>query len=153
MTGFTLLWAKILDSSIWINGTKEDRILWVTMMAMRDREGVVLASLVGLANRAKLTIEECKKSLKVLLSPDPDDTSKVDGGRRLREVPGGWLLVNHDLYRFSTEAKREFWKQQKAHQRAKQKVSQEYLAKEAQFNAADKRGDKVKCDEIAGEGL
>lgn len=119
MTGFTLLWAKILDSSIWINGSKEARLVWITLLAMKNYQGQVFASIVGLADRAKVTPDECRKALKFLLSPDPDDTSKVEEGRRIREIQGGWEIVNHDFYRFSTEAKREFWKSVKAEQRAK----------------------------------
>ena len=112
-----MLWSKVLDSSIWINGSKEDRLVWITILAMKDKDGIIQASVVGLADRAKVTPAECRASLKVLLSPDKDDTSGVDQGRRIREIPGGWQVVNHDLYRFSTEAKREFWRQQKEEQR------------------------------------
>ena len=118
MNGFTLLWSKILESSLWVQESKETRLVWITMLAMKGSNGVIQASLVGLADRAKVSVEECRKALKVLLSPDPHDTSKVEEGRRIREVPGGWQIVNNDLYRFSTEAKREFWRAQKAEQRA-----------------------------------
>ncbi len=117
MSGFTLLWAKILDSSIWVTGSKETRLVWITLLAMKNFQGQVFASVVGLADRAKVSSDECRKSLQVLLSPDPEDTSKVEEGRRIREIPGGWEIVNHDMYRFSTEAKREFWRATKAEQR------------------------------------
>lgn len=119
MNGFSLLWNKILESSLWVQESKETRLVWITMLAMKNVDGVVQASVVGLADRAKVSPDECRAALKVLLSPDPNDTSKVEGGRRIREVPGGWQVVNHDLYRFSTEAKREFWRQTKAEQRKK----------------------------------
>lgn len=122
MKGFTLLWAKMLDSSVWRNESKETRLVWVTLMMMRNSEGIIESSLIGLADRAKVTKAECVEALRVFLSPDPEDTSKVEEGRRIREVPGGWQIVNHDLYRFSTEAKREFWKQQKQEQREKKKA-------------------------------
>ncbi len=119
--GFCLLWSKILRSSIWVQESKETRLLWIALMALKDSRGIVQASVVGLADAAKITPEECRSGLRVLLSPDPHDSSGVDEGRRLREVPGGWKIVNHDLYRFSTEAKREFWRTQKAEQRANAK--------------------------------
>lgn len=118
MNGFALLWSKILDSSLWIQGSKETRLVWVTLLAMKDSHGIVQASVVGLADRAKVSVDECREALKVLLSPDPDDTSRIDDGRRIREVFGGWQIVNHDLYRFSTEAKRAMWREAKANQRA-----------------------------------
>jgi hypothetical protein len=122
-TGFTLLWGKILESSIWVKETKETRLVWITMLAMKDRVGRVQASVVGLADRAKVSVAECRKALEVLMSPDPDDTSKVEEGRRLREIPGGWEIVNHDLYRFSTDELRELWRRQKADQRARKKAA------------------------------
>lgn len=119
MNGFALLWGKTLDSSLWIKESKETRLVWMTMLMMKNSSGIIQASVVGLADRAKVSIEECRESLMVLLSPDEDDTSKVEEGRRIREIPGGWEIVNHDLYRFSTEAKREFWRTSKAEQRQK----------------------------------
>jgi len=116
---FALLWGKILYSSLWVKESKETRLVWITMLAMKDANGIIHASVVGLADAAKVTVEECKEALRIFLSPDPDDTSKIEEGRRIRVVPGGWQIINHDLYRFSTDAKREFWRQQKAEQRAK----------------------------------
>lgn len=113
-----MLWGKILHSSLWVRESKETRLVWITLLAMKDSGGVVQASVVGLADAAKVTAAECREAIRVLMSPDPDDTSKVEEGRRIREVPGGWQIINHDLYRFSTEAKREMWRQQKAEQRA-----------------------------------
>jgi len=119
LNGFALLWGKILRSSIWVKESKGTRLVWIAMLAMKDSEGRIQASVVGLADAAKVSVNECKEALRVLLSPDPDDTSKVEQGRRIRVIPGGWQIVNHDLYRFSTEAKREFWRQQKQEQRKK----------------------------------
>jgi hypothetical protein len=119
VSGFALLWGKILDSSIWIKESKEARLVWITMLAMKDFEGKIQASVIGLADRAKVSLEECKIALEIFKSPDPEDSSKVEDGRRIREIPGGWEIINHDLYRFSTEAKREFWRQSKQEQRQK----------------------------------
>jgi hypothetical protein len=143
MSGFTLLWGKILDSSIWVKETKETRLVWITLLAMKDKEGNVQSSEIGLADRAKVSPEECRKALKILLSPDPDDTSKVEKGVRIRVIPGGWQVVNHDLYRFSTEARRELWRQQKAEQRLKSKKQHKpgvKLPGEMAHEAALKRG-------------
>ncbi len=162
MNGFSLLWGKILDSSIWIKESKETRLVWIALLAMKNYEGKVQASVIGLADRAKVSADECRAALKVFLSPDPDDTSKVEEGRRLREIPGGWQVVNHDLYRFSTEAKREFWRTTKAAQRAAQEkpkrkrgrgVSGAYKGRENRYVEAVKNGDEKKAGEIAAEGL
>lgn len=111
-----LLWSKILDSSIWME-SKETRLVWITMLAMKNSAGLVRSVPIALAHRARVTVEECQEALLVLLSPDPNSSNKVEQGRRIREVPGGWLIINHEEYRFSTEAKREFWREQKRKQR------------------------------------
>lgn len=118
MSLFALLWVKILRSSLWIKESKETRLVWVTMLALKDEDGRVQSSVVGLADAAKVSLEECREALRILLAPDEDDTSKVDEGRRIREIPGGWQIVNNDLYRYSSEERREFWRKQKALQRA-----------------------------------
>lgn len=85
---------------------------------MKDKDGIVQSSLVGLADMARVTEEECETALDIFLAPDEHDTSKVDEGRRLRVVPGiGWQVVNHEMYRFSKQAKRAVWREQKALQR------------------------------------
>jgi hypothetical protein len=89
---------------------------------MKDSAGVVQSSVVGLADCAKISVPECREALRVLMSPDKEDTSGVDDGRRIREVPGGWEIINHELYRFSSDAKRAYWAERKAIQRSKQKI-------------------------------
>lgn len=105
MTGFTLMWAKMLDSSVW-QTTKEARLLWVTMLLMKDKEGMVRASIPGLAHRAVLTLEECEEALKVLSEPDPYSMTPRADGRRIIKVDGGWVIVNHELYRSSEEMRK-----------------------------------------------
>ncbi len=151
MTGFALLWSKILYSSLWVNESKETRLVWITLLALKNSEGIIQASVVGLADAAKVSPDECKKALKVLLSPDPNDTSKVENGRRIREIPGGWQIVNHDLYRFSTEAKREHWRALKAEERARKgrRKSKGPTAREQAFVRAEQNGDQAEADRIA----
>lgn len=98
MSDFVKLYGSILDSSVWAT-SKDTRLLWITMMAMANRHGIVEASVGGLARRAGLTREECEASLEVLSAPDPDDKSGVDEGRRIRKVERGWHLTNHATYR------------------------------------------------------
>jgi hypothetical protein len=66
---------------------------------MADIHGHVFASVGGLARRAQVTREDCETALAVLLSPDPDDRSGVEEGRRIRVIDRGWQIVNHGHYR------------------------------------------------------
>lgn len=140
MTGFALLWSKTLRSSLWIKGSKETKLVFLTLLMLKNVDGIIQSSVVGLADAAKVTDDEAREALRVLLSPDPNDTSKVEQGRRIREVPGGWQIVNADLYRFSTEAKRLFWAQQKAEQRAAEAARAEMTPEQRkEFDAARKK--------------
>jgi hypothetical protein len=155
VSGFALLWGKILDSSIWVKESKETRLVWIAMLAMKDSEGRIQAAVIGLADRAKVSLQECRAALKVLLSPDPDDTSGVEDGRRIREIPGGWQIINHDLYRFSTEAKREFWRVSKAQQRKEEALKAEAQAKEykRRLKVAPQNGKMAGAQQAIREGL
>lgn len=157
-----MLWGKTLLSSLWIKESKETRLVWITLLMLKDSNGVIEASLVGLADAAKVTVEETREALRILLAPDPDDTSKVEEGRRLRVVAGGWQIVNHDLYRFSTEAKRAFWAATKAEQRGqkdkpkpkRKRKRKDYggpLPGEAGAVRAWENGDDAGADAIAAE--
>jgi len=109
MTGYTKLAASILDSTIW----REDnttRILWITMLAMAGREGIVESSVPGLADRARITIAETEAALIKLSSPDAYSRTKEHDGRRIEAIDGGWQILNHAKYRrlLSAEERREY---------------------------------------------
>ena len=108
MMGYTKLFSSILGSSIW----REDlatKIVWVTLLASADANGVVEASVPGLAYFAGVTIDEAEVALRKFLSPDPYSRSPEHEGRRIEVVDGGWRLLNHAKYRekMSPEAVRE----------------------------------------------
>lgn len=95
---FVKIHASMLNSSIWLESAPT-RLVWITVLVMADQNGVVEASVGGLARRAAVTREECEEAVRILTGPDPDDRSGVAEGRRMEKVPGGWLIVNHGSYR------------------------------------------------------
>ncbi len=98
MTGYTKLFGSILGSTIW----REDlatKVVWITMMAMADQDGIVKASVPGLAHLAGVTVEETESAVAKFLSPDPYSRSPENEGRRIEPVDGGWRLLNHSKYR------------------------------------------------------
>jgi hypothetical protein len=141
--GFTLLWSKTLLSSLWLNESKETKILFFTMLMLKNSDGVILSSVPGLAHASKMTLPEVEVALAALLSKDNFDSSGVEGGIRIRVVPGGWQVVNHDLYRFSTDAKRAFWRQQKAEQRAKKPRRKNRVTPDAIAQFPETAGEKT----------
>lgn len=95
---YTKLFSSIITSTIW---TEDDqtRIVWITMLAMADRNGEVQGSIPGLARIAGVPVDACRKAIDTFLAPDPDSRTKDDEGRRIEVIEGGWLLLNHAKYR------------------------------------------------------
>lgn len=109
MAGYTKLFNSILASTIW----KEDnitRIVWITLLAMADKNGVAEGSVPGLAGFANVSIDDCKSALHKLMSPDPYSRTKEHEGRRVEECEGGWFLLNHGKFRakMSADERREY---------------------------------------------
>lgn len=98
MPGFTKLFSDILRSSVWSESV-EIRIVWITMLAMADRNGNVFSSVPGLAKEAGVGIEVAVEAVNRFLSPDPYSRSKEHEGRRIEEIQGGWRLLNYLRYR------------------------------------------------------
>jgi hypothetical protein len=98
MSGYTKLFSRILDSTIWREDS-DTKVLWITMLAMADQDGVVHATIPGLADRARISIEKCEQALDKFQEPDKYSWSKEEAGRRIRSVAGGWFLINHAKYR------------------------------------------------------
>lgn len=98
MAEYVKLFSTILDSSI-MDEPVVTRWIWTVMLAMKDRDGIVAASVGGLARRAGVQREDIETALSAFLSPDPDSRTKDDEGRRIEVVDGGWRVLNHQKYR------------------------------------------------------
>jgi hypothetical protein len=95
---YTKLANSILTSTIWMEDD-ETRIVWLTLLAMADKNGEVQASIPGLANVARVSVQGCHAAIDKFLAPDPYSRTKDDEGRRIEEIRGGWSLINHAEYR------------------------------------------------------
>lgn len=95
---FTKLFSSIVDSSVWAESHTTVRV-WVTMLAKCDRKGRVFAAIPGLANAARVTLDECEHALHTFQQPDKYSRTPDNEGRRIQEIAGGWLLLNHAHYR------------------------------------------------------
>lgn len=98
MSGFTKLFSDILHSTVW-RTDMHVKIVWITMLAMSDRHGQVSSSIPGLADAAKVSLQQCMEALEILSSPDPFSRTKDFEGRRIADIDGGWLLLNYEKYR------------------------------------------------------
>lgn len=96
--GFTKLDSGIVDSSVW-SEPLATRVVWVTMLAKCDKDGMVRCARSGLLRAANVPAEEFDRALASLEAPDPESRTRDNEGRRVQEVEGGWLVLNHGKYR------------------------------------------------------
>lgn len=156
--GYTKLFGSIVASTIWREDDKT-RILWITMLAMKNERHMVEASLPGLADMARITMEECEDSLKKLESPDKYSRNQDHQGRRIEKVQGGWLILNGEYYRrqMSEDDRREYKRKWQAEYRLRKKtksqVRSENDGRAARFEKAVLNGDEAEADKIAAEDL
>jgi hypothetical protein len=101
---YAKLFSTITVSTIW-GEPLATRCVWITMLAIADRNGVVQASVPGLARVANVPLEDCEAAIERLLAPDRYSRTPDHEGRRIEVVDGGWRLLNHAKYRekLSTE--------------------------------------------------
>lgn len=95
---YTKLFNSIVTSTIWLEDDRT-RIVWITMLAMADKNGEVPGSVPGIARIAGVPTEDCRTAINKFLAPDPDSRTKTDEGRRIEEIDGGWVIINHTKYR------------------------------------------------------
>jgi hypothetical protein len=98
MAGFVKLFSSIANSTIW----REDpptKIVWITMLVLADRDGYVGASIPGLADAARVSLEETEAALLKFKTPDPYSRTQDFEGRRIMDAPGGWMILNYPKYR------------------------------------------------------
>lgn len=97
--GYTKLFGSLIGSTLWRTDDKCLKIVWITMLAMANKHGEVMTSIPGLADFAKVTLEECLEALKVLKEPDQYSRTPDNEGRRIEDIPGGWRILNFLKYR------------------------------------------------------
>lgn len=122
---FTKLFSSITESTVWCEPDRT-RLVWIAMLAMADAHGRVWASIPGLANVARVPVEDCRTALDTFLGPDRDSRTTTNEGRRIEPIDGGWRLLNHAKYRAirDEESIRESKRKYMATRRAKEKQEQ-----------------------------
>jgi hypothetical protein len=121
--GYTKLFSSIVASTIWREDDKT-RIVWITMLAMKNERHIVEASLPGLADMARVTLKECEGAIKKLESSDKWSRNQEHEGRRIEKCTGGWLILNGEFYRaqMSADERREYQRLKQAEYRKRRKV-------------------------------
>jgi len=147
MAGYTKLFNSILHSTIWTE-PNEIRILWITMLAMADKEGNVNASIPGLARIAGISIEQTEAGIEKLKSPDAYSRTPAHEGRRIENIDGGWRLLNHGKYRalMSIEERREYNRVKQAERRQKMSMTVNDSGPKSALSAHTEADSEAKAD-------
>ena len=106
MSGFTKLVPEIVMSSIW-NESPEVRCVWITMLAIKDENGIVLGTEETLARIANVTLQNVTDAIERFSSPDKNSRTPDNEGRRIAKYDGGWIVLNHGKYRANDAVLRE----------------------------------------------
>jgi hypothetical protein len=153
MENYCKLYQRILQSSVW-KLPPEIRIVWITILALKDSEGCVYGTKEWLADQALVSDEWCAKALKIFKAPDKRSRTPDNEGRKIEDIKGGWRVLNHWMYRDGLEIQREKWARQKAAQRAKKMSAPD--GRETAAVRAFEDGDVEKFDKLSeprGDGL
>jgi hypothetical protein len=142
--GYTKLFSSIIASSIW----REDlptKVVWITMLALKDEQHMVKGSVGGLAHLAGVTKEQCERAIRKFELPDPDSSNPGHQGRKVEPMVGGWLVLNGEFYRkqMSVEDRREYQRVKQAKYRQKKKagdISSGPLKGELEYLKAERNG-------------
>lgn len=104
MPGYTKLFSSIVTSSVWCEDNVVLRV-WIAMLATCDHQGTVEGSIPGFANLARVSVPEMESAVKRLSEPDPHSRTTEHEGRRIIPIPGGWKVLNHEIYRNRCQGK------------------------------------------------
>lgn len=146
--GYTKLFTEIVASSIWDEDDKT-RLVWITMLALKDRNHFVRGTVNYLALASRVTVTECEAALAKLLNPDPKSRSTEHEGRRVREEPGGWTVLNGEKYRnlLSVTERNEYNRVKQAEYRLRKK---QLTKKAKQAGGTQAVVEIVKSDAVQG---
>ena len=117
---FAYLSSSIVRSTIW-DESSDVRVLFITMLALKDKDGCVWASIPGLAHEARVPVSVVEKALQIFMSPDHYSRTSDEEGRRLEVIDGGWRFVNHGKYRRARDPEKRREQNREAQQRARDK--------------------------------
>lgn len=94
---YAKLFQDILNSSLWEEDS-DTRIVWITLLAMADKDGMVRATARAVARQAIIEPGITDRALEKFQRPDPLSRNPDNEGRRIERVPGGYLILNFAAY-------------------------------------------------------
>ncbi len=103
----------------------ETRLVWITILALCDRDGIVRVSPLMLIDQARVSNEGGLRAIETLQQPDADSRNSDFEGRRIERVQGGFRVLSYSriLGEGAREERREYNRQKKAESRARKKAN------------------------------
>ncbi len=105
------------------------RLLFITLLALSDRDGIVYGSRSGLERAAMIDLDVAEEHdpWRILMGPDDDSSDLMrnpeNEGRRIEEIPGGFKIINYTYYRSLRDAEDRKAQNREAQQRHREKIS------------------------------
>ena len=120
MNGFTKLHKSILTSSIWSENDKT-RIMWITMLASANANGLVIGTIPGMAALARMNKDDAQKAIERLCKPDKYSKTRKHGGARIIKCNQGWSIVSYRKHRVSRDPEKRKLQNRDAQRRYREK--------------------------------
>jgi hypothetical protein len=146
------LWDDILDSTIWM---EEDHVVrvFLTFLLVANWDGFVDMPIPAIAQRARVSIQECIAAIEKLEAPDPFSRTKAEQGRRIIRVTEEqtlWHITNFEKRRGLRDEKAKR-KHQAAYMRDWRARQKRIEAKESKKTDNKRKGKNMKpYDSLAG---
>jgi hypothetical protein len=96
--GFAKLDSGIIYSTLWMQSHDVVRV-WIALLAMADANGRIRSSVPAFAHLCFVSPDRMREILEIFKAPDPDSRITQHEGRKIRDVDGGWLVLNYTKYR------------------------------------------------------
>lgn len=125
---YSKLFSSVVHSSLW-SEPDHIRLLFITLLALADRDGIVYGSRSGLERAAMIDPDQAEENnpWDRLMGPDTDSSDLMrnpeNEGRRIEEIPGGFRLINYEYYKALRDAEERKVQNREAQRRHRQKIS------------------------------
>lgn len=101
MSGYTPVFNTVFTGTL--HGRWPDTGLWLCILALSDKHGIVDCTPAYIASVTGLTVTDVEQCISRFMEPDQYSRTQAAEGRRLELVdagrPWGWRIVNHGKYR------------------------------------------------------
>jgi len=125
---YSKLFSSLVHSSLW-SEPDHIRLLFITLLAIADRDGIVYGSRSGLMRAAMIDLDAADEidPWVRLMGPDNDSSDLMrnpeNEGRRIEEIPGGFRIINYTYYKSLRDSEDRKVQNREAQKRHREKVS------------------------------